>query len=60
MNKMMEDSKFMDQWIPLMMQNMMSKLDLNGKNISSMPQMMNHSISNSTMAMNMENNTVIP
>jgi hypothetical protein len=60
MNKMMEDSKFMDQWIPLMMQNMMSKMDLNGKNISSMPQMMNHSISNSTMAMNMENNTVIP
>ena len=26
MNKMMEDSKFMDQWIPLMMQNMMSTL----------------------------------
>jgi hypothetical protein len=60
MNKMMEDTKFMDQWIPLMMQNMMSKMDLNGKNISSMPQMMNNSISNSSMAMNMENNTVIP
>jgi hypothetical protein len=50
----------MDQWIPLMMQNMMSKMDLNGENISSMPQTMNHSISNSTMAMNMGNNTVMP
>ncbi|TVP40806.1 hypothetical protein [Candidatus Nitrosocosmicus arcticus] len=60
MNKMMEDSKFMDQWIPLMMQNMMSTLNMNGENISSMPQMMNHSISNNTMEMNMENNTVIP
>jgi len=60
MNTMMEDSKFMDQWIPLMMQNMMSTLNMNGENISAMPQMMNHSISNNTMEMNMENNTVIP
>jgi hypothetical protein len=60
MSKMMEDSKFMDQWIPLMMQNMMSSLNMNGQNISAMPQMMNHSISNNSMQMNMENNTVIP
>ncbi len=60
MNKMMEDSKFMDQWIPLMMQNMMSTLNMNGENISAMPPMMNHSISNNTMEMNMDNNKVIP
>ena len=57
---MMEDSKFMDQWIPLMMQNMMSKLNMNGENVSAMPPMMNHSISNNTMEMNMDNNIVIP
>ena len=60
MNTMMQDSKFMDQWIPLMMQNMMSTLNMNGENISAMPQMMNHSIPNNTMEMNMENNTMIP
>ncbi len=60
MNKMMEDSKFMDQWIPLMMQNMMSTLNMNGENVSAMPPMMNHSISNNTMEMNMDNNIVIP
>lgn len=60
MNKMMEDSKFMDQWIPLMMQNMMSTLNMTGGNISAMPQMMNDSSSNSTMEMNMGNNRVNP
>lgn len=60
MNKMMEDSKFMDQWIPLMMQNMMSTLNMTGGNISAMPQMMNDSSSNSTMEMNMGNNMVNP
>ncbi len=60
MNKMMEDSKFMDQWIPLMMQNMMSTLNMNGENISAMPLMMNDSNSTNTMEMNMGNNTVIP
>jgi ribosomal protein S4E len=59
MNKMMEDSKFMDQWIPLMMQNMMSTLNMNGKNMSAMPQMMDSSASNSSMGMNMSNNMVI-
>lgn len=60
MNIMMEDSKFMDQWIPLMMQNMMSTLNMNGENMSAMVPMMNHSISNNTMEMNMDNNMVIP
>ena len=60
MNIMMEDSKFMDQWIPLMMQNMMSTLNMNGENMSAMAPMMNHSISNNTMEMNMDNNMVIP
>ena len=60
MNKMMEDSKFMDQWIPLMMQNMMSTLNMNGENISAMPLMMNDSNSTNPMEMNMGNNTVIP
>ncbi len=60
MNKMMEDSKFMDQWIPLMMQNMMSTLNMNGENMSAMPLMMNDSNSTNTMEMNMGNNTVIP
>jgi hypothetical protein len=59
MNKMMEDSKFMDQWIPLMMQNMMSTLNMNGENMTAMPQMMNQSGSNNPMEMNMANNTVI-
>jgi len=59
MNKMMEDSKFMDQWIPLMMQNMMSTLNMNGENMSAMPQMMDPSASNSSMGMNMSNNMVI-
>jgi hypothetical protein len=56
---MMEDSKFMDQWIPLMMQNMMSTLNMNGENMTAMPQMMNQSGSNNPMEMNMANNTVI-
>ncbi len=60
MNIMMEDSKFMDQWIPLMMQNMMSTLNMNGENMSTMAPMMNHSISNNTMEMNMDNNMLIP
>ncbi len=59
MNKMMEDTKFMDQWIPLMMQNMMSTLNMNGENMSAMPDMMNLSMSNNTMGMNMSNNMVI-
>ena len=60
MNKMMEDSKFMDQWIPLMMQNMMSNLKISGgNNMSAMPQMMDQPSSNNTMGMNMSNNMVI-
>jgi len=57
---MMEDSKFMDQWIPLMMQNMMSNLKISGgNNMSAMPQMMDQPSSNNTMGMNMSNNMVI-
>jgi len=37
MNKMMEDSKLMDQWIPLMMQNMMSNLPMDGGNMTGLP-----------------------
>lgn len=59
MNKMMEDSKFMDKWIPLMMQNMMSNMNMTGGNMSEMPQMMDQSNSNNTMGMNMSNNLVI-
>ncbi len=50
----------MDQWIPLMMQNMMSTLNMNGENMSAMPLMMNDSNSTNSMEMNMGNNTVIP
>lgn len=54
MNAMMEDSKFMDKWIPLMMENVMRNINLgngngngnmtiqlDGGNMTSMP-MMNH------------------
>jgi hypothetical protein len=39
MNSMMEDTKFMDKWIPLMMQNVMKNLQLDGGNSTSMPMM---------------------
>lgn len=43
MNAMMEDAKFMDKWIPMMMQNMMQNSNLNGKNMSLMPVIINDS-----------------
>ena len=42
MNTMMKDSKFMDKWIPLMMQNMMKSTELNGKNMSIIPMSMSN------------------
>jgi hypothetical protein len=38
---------------------MMSTLNMNGENMSAMPQMMDPSASNSSMGMNMSNNMVI-
>ena len=43
MNAMMEDKKFMDKWIPFMMQNVMANLQIDGGNATSMP-MMNSSM----------------
>lgn len=39
MNSMMEDTQFMDKWIPLMMQNVMNSLQLDSGNPTSMPMM---------------------
>lgn len=36
---MMEDTQFMDKWIPLMMQNVMNSLQLDSGNPTSMPMM---------------------
>ncbi len=44
-NLMSEDSKFMDKWIPLMMQNTMNALNIDSGNMS----MTNQSITNETM-----------
>ncbi|HKX96763.1 MAG TPA: hypothetical protein VJL78_02900 [Candidatus Nitrosocosmicus sp.] len=42
---MSEDFKFMDKWIPLMMENTMSALNINSGNMS----MTNQSITNESM-----------
>ena len=39
MQTMMEDTQFMDKWIPLMMQNVMNSLQLDSGNSTSMPMM---------------------
>jgi hypothetical protein len=44
-NLMSEDFKFMDKWIPLMMENTMSTLNINSGNMS----MTNQSITNESM-----------
>lgn len=51
MNTMMEDSKFMEKWIPLMMQNVMKTLKMNGDNMTMMPTM-NHSMMDQPMILN--------
>lgn len=50
MNAMLEDTRFMDKWIPMMMQNMMQNSNLNGKNMSLMPIIINDSeVGNNSM-----------
>ncbi len=56
MTSMMEDTKFMDKWIPLMMQNVMSNLQLGAGNSTSMPQM-NMSMNESPVS---NNGTLLP
>ena len=51
MKSMMEDTKFMDKWIPLMMQNVMSNLPLGAGNSTSMPSM-NMSMNESPISSN--------
>lgn len=48
MEAMMQDTKFMDKWIPLMMQNLMKDSELNGNNMS-MIQMSNDSMKNDSI-----------
>lgn len=48
MEAMMQDTKFMDKWVPLMMQNLMKSSELNGKNMSIMP-MSNDSMRNNSI-----------
>jgi len=48
MKSMMEDTKFMDKWIPLMMQNVMSNLQIDSGNSTSMPSM-NMSMNDATV-----------
>jgi hypothetical protein len=56
MTSMMEDTKFMDKWIPLMMQNVMSNLQLGAGNSTSMPPM-NMSMNESPVS---NNGTLLP
>ena len=58
-NTMGEDSKFMDKWIPLMVQNVMSTLKIDAGNMSDMS-MMNQSSTNESMDMMLRNNSVTP
>ncbi|TVP39262.1 hypothetical protein [Candidatus Nitrosocosmicus arcticus] len=58
-NTMGEDSKFMDKWIPLMVQNVMSTLKIDAGNMSDMS-MMNPSSTNESMDMILRNNSVTP
>lgn len=37
MNAMMDDTKFMNKWIPMMMENLLKQSKLDGKNMSIMP-----------------------
>ena len=52
-NLMSEDSKFMDKWIPLMMENTMSALNIDSGNMS----MTNQSITNESMGTMFINNS---
>jgi hypothetical protein len=50
---MFEDSKFMDKWISLMMENTMSALNIDSENMS----MTNQSITNESMGTMFINNS---
>ena len=58
-NIMSEDSKFMDKWIPLIVQNTMSALKIDAGNISS-TSVTDQSITNESMDMTVRNNSVPP
>ncbi len=58
-NMMSEDSKFMDKWIPLIVQNTMSALKIDAGNISS-TSVTDQSITNESMDMTVRNNSVPP
>jgi hypothetical protein len=58
-NMMAEDSKFMDKWIPLMLQNTMNALKIDAGNISN-KSVTNQSIANESLNMSLRNNSAIP
>jgi hypothetical protein len=58
-NMMAEDSKFMDKWIPLMLQNTMNALKIDAGNISN-KSATNQSIANESLNMSLRNNSAIP
>lgn len=55
-NLMSEDSKFMDKWIPIVLQNTMSALKIDAGNTSD-SSITNQSIINESMDMNLRNNS---
>ena len=55
-NLMSEDSKFMDKWIPIVLQNTMSALKIDAGNASD-SSITNQSIINESMDMNLRNNS---
>ncbi len=58
-NLMSKDSKFMDKWIPLTVQNTMSALNIDAGNISA-SSVTNQSIVNESSNLNLRNNSAIP
>ncbi len=55
-NLMSEDSKFMDKWIPIVLQNTMSALKIDAGN-TSYSSITNQSIINESMDLNLRNNS---
>ncbi len=58
-NTMGEDSKFMDKWIPLIVQNTMNALKIDAGNISNMS-MTNQSLTNESIDLMLMNNSAMP
>ena len=54
-----EDSKFMDKWIPLIVQNTMNALKIDAGNISNMS-MTNQSLTNESIDLMLMNNSAMP